>query len=166
MRKLFISFVTAVLLASCSADSLMKETELDLTDTEKVYSDITLTRKVAYDLYARMRMGRDRLGSFGFLANIGGSPCMLDNATDDGAGNTTRAGGAVIPELEKFIKGGIDASKGLIGGEQRRPFTIGGCREDFPEKPSTLSACIVSPRTVSFLRSISNRRQRTRSVTL
>ena len=63
MRKLFISFVTAVLLASCSADSLMKETELDLTDTEKVYSDITLTRKVAYDLYARMRMGRDRLGS-------------------------------------------------------------------------------------------------------
>ena len=72
MRKLFISFVTAVLLASCSADSLMKETELDLTDTEKVYSDITLTRKVAYDLYARMRMGRDRLGSFGFLANIGG----------------------------------------------------------------------------------------------
>ena len=41
MRKLFISFVTAVLLASCSADSLMKETELDLTDTEKVYSDIT-----------------------------------------------------------------------------------------------------------------------------
>ena len=52
MRKLFISFVTAVLLASCSADSLMKETELDLTDTEKVYSDITLTRKVAYDLYA------------------------------------------------------------------------------------------------------------------
>lgn len=38
MRKLFISFVTAVLLASCSADSLMKETELDLTDTEKVYS--------------------------------------------------------------------------------------------------------------------------------
>ena len=108
MRKLFISFVTAVLLASCSADSLMKETELDLTDTEKVYSDITLTRKVAYDLYARMRRGRDRLGSFGFLANIGGSPCMLDNATDDGAGNTTRAGGAVIPELEKFIKGGID----------------------------------------------------------
>ncbi|MEB3375057.1 hypothetical protein SFC43_23865 [Bacteroides sp. CR5/BHMF/2] len=58
MRKLFISFVTAVLLTSCSADSLMKETELDLTDTEKVYSDITLTRKVAYDLYARMRMGR------------------------------------------------------------------------------------------------------------
>ena len=51
MRKLFISFVTAVLLTSCSADSLMKETELDLTDTEKVYSDITLTRKVAYDLY-------------------------------------------------------------------------------------------------------------------
>ena len=42
MRKLFISFVTAVLLASCSADSLMKETELDLTDTEQVYSDITL----------------------------------------------------------------------------------------------------------------------------
>ena len=117
MRKLFISFVTAVLLASCNADSLMKETELDLTDTEKVYSDITLTRKVAYDLYARMRMGRDRLGSFGFLVNIGGSPCMLDNATDDGAGNTTRAGGAVIPELEKFIKGGIDASKGLIGGD-------------------------------------------------
>ena len=179
MRKLFISFVTAVLLASCSADSLMKETELDLTDTEKVYSDITLTRKVAYDLYARMRMGRDRLGSFGFLANIGGSPCMLDNATDDGAGNTTRAGGAVIPELEKFIKGGIDASKGLIGGDHPWTFyykairsantflnTIGGCREDFLEKPSTLSACIVSPRTVSFLRSISNRRQRTRSVAL
>jgi len=96
MRKLFISFVTAVLLTSCSADSLMKETELDLTDTEKVYSDITLTRKVAYDLYARMRMGRDRLGSFGFLANIGGSPCMLDNATDDGAGNTT------VPEVQSF----------------------------------------------------------------
>ena len=49
MRKLFISFITAILLTSCSADSLMKETELDLTDTEKVYSDITLTRKVAYD---------------------------------------------------------------------------------------------------------------------
>ena len=81
MRKLFISFVTAVLLASCSADSLMKETELDLTDTEKVYSDITLTRKVAYDLYARMRMGRDRLGSFGFLANIGGSPCLTTQQT-------------------------------------------------------------------------------------
>ena len=77
MRKLFISFITAILLTSCSADSLMKETELDLTDTEKVYSDITLTRKVAYDLYARMRMGRDRQGSFGFLGNIGKSPCML-----------------------------------------------------------------------------------------
>lgn len=38
MRKLFISFITAILLTSCSADSLMKETELDLTDTEKVYS--------------------------------------------------------------------------------------------------------------------------------
>ncbi len=123
MRKLFISFVTAVLLASCSADSLMKETYLDPTDTEKVYSDITLTRKVAYDLYARMRMGRDRLGSFGFLANIGGSPCMLDNATYV-AGNTTRAGGAVIPELEKFIKGGIDASKGLIGGDHPWILTI------------------------------------------
>ena len=50
MRKLFISFVTAVLLASCNADSLMKETELDITATEKVSSDITLTRKVANDL--------------------------------------------------------------------------------------------------------------------
>ena len=58
MRKLFISFVTAVLLTSCSADSLMKETELDLTDTEKVYSDLTLTRKVAYDLYARWFFGK------------------------------------------------------------------------------------------------------------
>ena len=106
MRKLFISFITAILLTSCSADSLMKETELDLTDTEKVYSDITLTRKVAYDLYARMRMGRDRQGSFGFLGNIGKSPCMLDNATDDGAGNTTRAGGAVISELAKIYKRG------------------------------------------------------------
>ena len=45
MRKLFISFVTAVLLASCSADSLMKETELDLTDTEKVYSDIDVYKR-------------------------------------------------------------------------------------------------------------------------
>ena len=45
MRKLFISLVTAVLLASCSADSLMKETELDLTDTEKVYSDNVRDRK-------------------------------------------------------------------------------------------------------------------------
>ena len=104
MRKLFISFVTAVLFASCSADSPMKETELDLTDTEKVYSDITLTRKVAYDLYARMRMGRDRLGSFGFWQHWWFA-LYVDNATDDGAGNTTRAGGAVIPELEKFIKG-------------------------------------------------------------
>ena len=60
MRKLFISFITAILLTSCSADSLMKETELDLTDTEKVYSDITLTRKVAYDLYARMRLTMQR----------------------------------------------------------------------------------------------------------
>ena len=101
MRKLFISFVTAVLLASCSADSLMKETELDLTDTEKVYSDITLTRKVAYDLYARMRMGRDRLGSFGFLANIGGSPCMLDNATDDGAVTE----GQLFPNSRNLSKG-------------------------------------------------------------
>lgn len=67
MRKLFISFVTAVLLASCSADSLMKETELDLTDTEKVYSDITLTRKVAYDLYARMRHGERPPWQFWFF---------------------------------------------------------------------------------------------------
>lgn len=122
MKKLFIFLVTLVVLYGCSADSLMKETELDLTDTEKVYSDVTLTRKVVYDLYARMRMARGRSGSFGLLASIEGSPCMLDNATDDGAGNTTRAGGAVIPEVEKFIKGGIDASKGIIAGEH--PWTF------------------------------------------
>lgn len=39
MRKLFISFITAILLTSCSADSLMKETELDLTGLFGHYID-------------------------------------------------------------------------------------------------------------------------------
>ena len=67
MRKLFISFVTAVLLASCSADSLMKETELDLTDTEKVYSDITLTRKVAIRLVCTYAHGERPPWQFWFF---------------------------------------------------------------------------------------------------
>lgn len=117
MKKLFISLVTIVLLAGCNADSLMKETELDLMDTEKVYSDVTLTRRVVYDLYGRMRMARGRSGSFGLLGEVAGSPCMLDNATDDGAGNTTRAGGAVMPGVEIYIKGAINASKGILTGD-------------------------------------------------
>ncbi len=84
----------------------MKETELDLTDTEKVYSDITLTRKVAYDLYARMRMGETALAVLFFLANIGGSPCMLDNATDDGAGKYKPVPeGQLFPNSRNYQRG-------------------------------------------------------------
>lgn len=112
MKKILIFWFTAFVFIGCSVDSLMQETELDLTDTEKVYSDIALTRRVVYDLYARMRIAPERAGTFGLIGGGGASSCaMLDNATDDGAGNTTRAGGAIEPGIELYIKGGVDASK-------------------------------------------------------
>ncbi len=116
MNKLLIfGCIITCLLVACDVDSLMEEVELDFTDTEKVYSDVNLTRRVVYDLYGRMRMGRHRSRTYGILGGFGDISCaMLDNATDDGAGNTTRAGGAIEPGIEMYIKGAVTASANPI----------------------------------------------------
>ena len=50
MRKLFISFVTAVLLASCSADSLMKEGKKDKAKAALDYAEKVIPAyNVPYD---------------------------------------------------------------------------------------------------------------------
>ncbi len=110
MKKLFNYILLLVLLASCDAEGLMDNTDLDELTADRIYSDVEYTRKVLYDLYGRMREETNNNdGSFSRLMDMATAVAMLDNATDDGAGNTTRSAG-LVPGIQRYITGAITAT--------------------------------------------------------
>ena len=88
----------------------MDTTDVDELTDEKVFTSVENTRKALYNLYGRMRESTGaNSGSFSTLFALGTSLGMLDNATDDGAGNTTRNAGTT-PGIQKYITGSISAT--------------------------------------------------------
>lgn len=110
MKKLFKYILLLFLLPGCESEGLMDSTDLDELTQEKIYSDVEYTRKVLIDLYGRMReeTGSNN-GSFSRLMNMNTAVALLDNATDDGAGNTTRSAG-LIPGIQVYITAAITAT--------------------------------------------------------
>ena len=103
-----------LLFAGCNTEGLMDTTDLDALTTDRIYSDVEFTRKVLYDLYGRMREETSaNAGSFSRLFAMSTTCCMLDNATDDGAGNTTRAAG-LVPLPQAYITGAINGSSNPV----------------------------------------------------
>jgi len=109
MKHIYI-FLLAVLFLGCSKDGLLDNTDLDEQTDVKVFSDVELTRKALITLYGDMRqVTAANSGSFSTLFNMNTVVAMLDNATDDGAGNTTRSAGT-SPDIQKYITGAITAT--------------------------------------------------------
>ncbi|WP_018630173.1 RagB/SusD family nutrient uptake outer membrane protein [Niabella aurantiaca] len=106
-------FVSVLLLMSCNKDGL-DSTDLDELTDEKVFTDVGYTRRALYDLYGRMReVTANNSGSFSRLFDMNVTVAMLDNATDDGAGNTTRNAGT-SPGIQKYITGAITATSNPV----------------------------------------------------
>lgn len=103
LKYIFIFVFGLFFLTNCSDDSgLMDETELDLLDTEKVFSDVENTRRVLIDLYARMRDNTGTgSGTFSRFENMLGSTTMLDNVTDDGTGNGGKS--KLLPFIQRMV---------------------------------------------------------------
>src|SRR5690349_9097563 len=109
MKYLYI-LLTATLLTACSKDGGFDGTDLDELTEQKVFSDVDNTRKALVNLYGSMRdRTNGNSGSFSRLFELNTSNGMLDNATDDGAGNVTRSAGTV-PGIQKYITGAISAT--------------------------------------------------------
>jgi hypothetical protein len=110
MKKIFTYLLLLLLLAACESEGLMDNTDLDELTQEKIYSDPEYTRRVLIDLYGRMREETsNNSGSFSRLMNMNTTVAMLDNATDDAAGNTTRAAG-LVPGIQAYITAAITAT--------------------------------------------------------
>src|SRR5690606_25560615 len=93
MNKIYLLLI-GLLFVSCSKEGLLDSTDLDELTDEKVFSDVENTRKALYNLYGSMRqVSNKNSGSFSPLFDMNVTVAMLDNATDDGAGNTTRTAG-------------------------------------------------------------------------
>ena len=76
-KYIFLLLFGSLLLTNCSEEGLMDEKELDQINTEKVYSDVELTRQVLIDLYARMRdVTGNNSGTFSRFENM--SNCSND----------------------------------------------------------------------------------------
>lgn len=103
-----------MLLISCNKEGLLDSTDLDELTDEKVFTDVENTRKALYNLYGGMReVHSNNSGSFSPLFNMNVTVAMLDNASDDGAGNTTRVAG-VSPDIQKWITGSISATSNPV----------------------------------------------------
>ena len=112
-KNSIIYLVLSLLLISCDVDGLF-EVDIDAQTKEKVYSDVILSKQVVYDLYGRMRQITDaNSNSFSMLMNMNATVAMLDNATDDGAGNSTRPGGFVAG-IQQYLTGAISASSNPV----------------------------------------------------
>lgn len=110
MKRIFRYMLGCLLLMGCSSEGLMDSTDLDQLNVDKIYSNVDYTRNVLYDLYGRMREETaGNSGSFSRLMELNNIVCLLDNATDDGAGNTTRSAG-IVPGIQLFITGAITAT--------------------------------------------------------
>src|SRR5690554_3787851 len=113
MRHIYI-YLMAILLISCSKEGLLDSTDLDELTDEKVFTDVENTRKALYNLYKSMReVHNNNSGSFSPLFNMNVTVAMLDNATDDGAGNTTRVAGT-SPGIQKYVIGNISATSNPV----------------------------------------------------
>jgi len=109
MKQIYF-FLIVILLAGCSKEGLLDSTDLDELTDEKVFSDVENTRKVLFNLYGCMRESvNNNSGSFSQLFNMAVTVALLDNATDDGAGNTTRNAG-ISPGIQKYVTGSISAT--------------------------------------------------------
>lgn len=109
MIKRIFYILSLLLFSGCnlSSEGLLDETDLDELTQEKVFSDVEYTRRALYDLYGRMReVEGNNSGSFSRLMSMNVQVAMLDNATDDGAGNTTRNAG-LVPGIQRYITGAI-----------------------------------------------------------
>ncbi len=110
MKKIFKYVLGFFLLTGCGSEGLMDSTDLDELTPEKIYSDVEYTRKVLYDLYGRMREeSNSNNGSFSRLMDMATAVALLDNATDDGAGNTTRSAG-LVPGIQQYVTAAITAT--------------------------------------------------------
>lgn len=108
-KNIIIFFILGFLLVSCDSEGLF-EVDIDAQTKEKVYADVQLTRRALYDLYGRMReFTNDSHNTISVLSNAPAGIALLDNATDDGAGNNTRTGGYVM-EIHRYVTGAIRAS--------------------------------------------------------
>lgn len=103
-------FLLVLLFMGCSKGGGLDSTDLDELTDEKVFSDVENTRRALQNLYGSMReVSNKNSGSFSPLFDITVAVAMLDNATDDAAGNTTRNAGTV-PGIQKYITGSISAT--------------------------------------------------------
>lgn len=111
MKKNIFRYVLGCLfLMGCSSEGLMDSTDLDQLNVDKIYSNVDYTRDVLFDLYGRMRDETSvNSGSFSRLMSMNTTVAMLDNATDDGAGNTTRSAG-IVPGIQIFVTAAITAT--------------------------------------------------------
>ena len=113
MNKIYLLLI-GLLFVSCSKEGLLDSTDLDELTDEKVFSDVENTRKALYNLYGSMRqVSNKNSGSFSPLFDMNVTVAMLDNATDDGAGNTTRTAG-ISPNIQKYISGSISATSNPV----------------------------------------------------
>jgi hypothetical protein len=113
MKYIYI-FLLAILFSGCSKDGLLDNTDLDEQTDEVVFSDVELTRRALISLYGDMRqVTAANSGGFSPLFNMNTVVAMLDNATDDGAGNTTRSAGT-SPDIQKYITGAITATSNPV----------------------------------------------------
>ena len=118
MKKILrYSMVVLLLFTSCDNEGLMDTTELDELTPEKIYSDVEFTRRVLYSLYGRMRQETPQNnGTFSRLFNMATAVSLLDNATDDGAGNMARTGGP-IPGIQQYVTAGITGSSNPVNNQ-------------------------------------------------
>lgn len=113
MKRIYI-YLIAILFVGCTKEGGLDSTDLDELTDEKVFSDVDNTRKALVNLYGSMReVVNNNSGSFSILFNMPVTVAMLDNATDDGAGNTTRNAGT-SPGIQKYITGSISATSNPV----------------------------------------------------
>jgi len=119
-KYIFLLIFSAFILTNCSEEGLLEETDLDQIDTEKVYSDVELTRRVLIDLYSRMRDiafnnaagSSSSSGSFSRLEDMGTTNSMLDNVTDDGGGMAGKS--KALPVVNRMVTGGLSPTTNFL----------------------------------------------------
>ena len=114
-KFIFLLAFCSLLLTNCSEEGLLEETDLDQIDTEKVFSDVELTRRVLIDLYARMRESTGNTsGSFSRLEMMNTTNSLLDNITDDGGGSAGKS--KALPIVNRMVTAGVSPSADFISG--------------------------------------------------
>lgn len=118
-KYIFILFFSIFFLIGCDEEGLLEETDLDQMDTEKVYSDVELTRAVLMGMYSRMRDmdfnssgGNGSSGSFSRFEGIVTSTTMLDIVTDDGTGNGGKS--KPLPAISRMATAGITPTTNFL----------------------------------------------------